>query len=354
MSHASQVGRTEPAQGSAEEQTPAERPRISEALRHCYGIGPIRLAELHESGIRCWNDVIEQVERVPTRVRETVVAESHRCLAALEANQINYFLGRFIPQDRWRVLDHYRERASFFDIETTGLEYDSQITVICCYHRFQLHTFVENENLDDFLDLIDDVELLVSFNGSTFDVPRVLDGFHIPKLPCPHLDLRWPCYHRGFLGSLKSIAEQLSITRPHDLQDADGALAVRLWEEWVANQDEFARDRLVRYCASDVLLLALVSDALVSDALVSDALVSDALAGTLDEQAAMWSRLPGNSLRHDRLESPVVGRQMAFPNDQAVAPEANAPESPVWSPPTVVGHFGAASPQKLRGRRHVM
>ena len=40
---------------------------------------------------------------------------------------------------------------------TSGLEMDSLITVIACWHQGRLHTFVEHENLDDFLDLLDDI-----------------------------------------------------------------------------------------------------------------------------------------------------------------------------------------------------
>lgn len=308
---------------------------IEGALRHCYGIGPVRLAQLHALGIRSWNDAVEQPERIPARIREAVLSESRRCLDALTRHDIDYFLARFTPRDRWRVMAHYRDHATFFDIETTGLEYDAQITVICCWHRGELHTFVENENLDDFLDLIDDVELLVSFNGATFDVPRVLDGFHIPDLQCPHLDLRWPCYHRGLPGGLKSIAEQLDIRRPSDLKDVDGALAVRLWERWFTEQDSNARERLLRYCASDVLLLALVSAALT---------------GKQIDHAELWRHLPGDPSMH----ADEIHVSTSFSTSVSVDSKKEgtvAAATPVWSPPTAVGHFGTASPQKLRGRR---
>jgi len=316
-------------------------PQIGEALLHCNGIGPVRLAHLHSLGIRSWTEVLAQRKQIPSHIRESLVAESYRCLNALAQADIGYFLSQFVPLDRWRVLAHYRERATFFDIETTGLEYDAQITAICCWHRGKLHTFVENENLDDFLDLIDDVELLVSFNGATFDVPRVLDGFHIPNLPCPHLDLRWPCYHRGYPVGLKSIAHQLQIQRPSDLQDADGAMAVTLWERWVGKQDSDARELLLRYCASDVLMLAMVSDALTSHSGI--------------EHTPLWEHLPGQA-RSDPQQSDLQQTDRSSVIDFTESIDSNLAsnleiEVPVWSPPAVVGHFGSASPQKLRGRR---
>ena len=135
------------------------------------------------------------------------------------------------------------------------MDWDAHITVIVCWHGGKLHTFVEHENLDDFLDLLDEVKLLASFNGSSFDVPRILASFHIPELPCPHLDLRWPFYHRGLIGSLKDIAREAGVSRPVDLADADGMLAVQLWDCWAMQQNRAARDQLLRYCAADVLML---------------------------------------------------------------------------------------------------
>ncbi|MBC8353476.1 MAG: ribonuclease H-like domain-containing protein [Planctomycetes bacterium] len=244
---------------------------IKESLLHCAGIGPVRLAQLHEAGVRSWHDVLRDVERLPIGSSAPLVEECDRCIDALETKNIRYFVDHLAPLDKWRIVSEFLDETSFFDIETTGLEHDSRITVIACWHRGEVLTFVEHENLDDFLRLLDDVTLLASFNGSSFDVPRVLDAFHIPHLPCPHLDLRWPCYHKGFRGSLKSITARLGFARPFDLQDADGELAVHLWNRWTLDQDHGARDLLLRYCASDVILLAMLAHRLADRVITSPA-----------------------------------------------------------------------------------
>ena len=122
--------------------------------------------------------------------------------ATWDAEDVRYFVDRFAPADKWRILDYFFDQTTFFDIETLGLQYDASITVIVCWHDGQFRIFVEHENLDDFLELLDDARLLASFNGASFDVPRVLNSFHIPTLPCAHLDLRWSCYHQGHSGGL--------------------------------------------------------------------------------------------------------------------------------------------------------
>lgn len=232
---------------------------ITQAFQHFRGIGPARLAKLHEAGVRSWTDVLDHPDRIPSGWRVGITEECRRCLVALETGDIHFFVDRFAPQDKWRILAHLLDETTFFDIETLGLDYDAPITVIVCWHRAQFRTFVEHENLDDFLKLLDEVQLLASFNGNSFDVPRVLDSFHIPELPCPHLDLRWPCYHQGYAGGLKEITSRMGIRRPADLQDADGELAVRLWQSWRANNDHAEREHLIRYCACDVALLVVLA-----------------------------------------------------------------------------------------------
>ena len=204
--------------------------------------------------------------------------ESERCLTALETEDIQYFVNHFVSTDKWRVLANYFADATFFDIETLGLSSADPITTIVSWHQGQFRTFVEHENLDAFLVLLDEVKLLVSFNGSTFDVPRVLDTFHIPTLPCPHLDLRWTTYHHGLSGGLKEVARTLEIERPADLRDMSGEQAVLLWQAWRTQKDQAAREHLIRYCAADVLLLLMVAERLVG---------RDGL-----EQRKLWQTLP--------------------------------------------------------------
>ena len=284
---------------------------IQEALLHCSRIGPVRLSRLHDVGLRTWDDMLRHSDSIPFSHCKELVEECERCQQALRESDVGYFVDHLVPQDRWRILHQYLAETSFFDIETSGLEHDAPVTVIACWHKGQLKSFVEHENLDEFLDLLDDITLLASFNGSTFDVPRMLDAFHIPELPCPHLDLRWCCHHHGWKGGLKEISTNCGIDRPPDLHDADGALAVQLWNAWIYMQDVGARARLIRYCASDVILLKLLAHQLAG--------------ANGKEDFELWSELP------------------------------RPPEEMVWSTSGVRDqsqpvNFGPGGPSKLRGR----
>jgi len=286
---------------------------ITEAFQHFRGVGPVRLEQLRGCGVSTWHDAVANPDLVPTALRDAVVTASLQAMEALENDDIRFFVDQFSPRDKWRILNRYIDRCSFFDIETTGLEIDSTITTIVCWHDDQLHTFVEHENLDDFLDLMDEIQLLVSFNGSTFDVPRVLDGFHIPDLPCAHLDLRWPCHYAGLPGGLKQVTSKLGIARPADLQDADGDLAVRLWSMWLHQNDSAAREHLIRYCAADVLLLRPLAQHVAQQ--------------PISCVNQLWNDLPAGS---ERPTTAIPGQE----RKQFLASK-----------------FGSASPAILRGRR---
>lgn len=286
---------------------------LTEALQHIRGIGPARLQQLADLGIRSWDDATREANRIPGVLRNSIVEEVTRCRRAVDEDDVSYFVETLAAPDKWRILHHYLDRLSWFDIETTGLEFDDRITTIVCWHKDELHTFVEDENLDDFLDLLEEIELLVSFNGSTFDVPRVLDGFHIPDLPCPHIDLRWLCYHAQLSGGLKQITTTLGLKRPIDLTDADGSLAVELWSRWQHQQDEDARRLLIRYCAADVLLMVPLTQHLARRDVV--------------DVETLWPHLPATS---------------AVP--QAATPLESRRQE-------LAAMFGAASPSRMRTRR---
>ena len=234
---------------------------IRGALTHLPGIGPRRLELLEQAGIRTWQDILSlsAPPLLAGEAWERIVKEVKRCENALAREDLPLLLDALATSDHWRILAHGFEKATFFDIETSGLGQDSYITVISCYHRERLEIFIKDVNLTGFLELLDDVDLLISFNGAAFDVPRVEQAFHIPALPCPHLDLRWVCYHEGLTGSLKSIETGQGITRPKALIGMDGEEAVRLWACWEEDGDKSALDKLIRYAAADVLALKVIA-----------------------------------------------------------------------------------------------
>ncbi len=240
---------------------------IDKTFVHCSGIGPKTELRLKGMGLKSWSDCFNAPETVPFAgpKRELFFQQLEASQIALRENNIEYLVKNLPTKEHWRILATYFDQATFFDIETTGLSsYDSIITVIVAYQRGKLHTFLFQENLDDFLNLIEKSELLVAFNGNSFDIPFVEKAFNIPEIGCPFIDLRWICYHMDYQGGLKSIERELDIKRPQQIESVDGFEAVSLFLDW-QNGDLQAKERLVKYCQADVLSTFLVAHHILNE-----------------------------------------------------------------------------------------
>jgi uncharacterized protein len=244
---------------------------INQTFVQCPGIGPKTDKKLKSLGLTSWEDCLSRPERLPfsEEKRKQFLQHLKQNLSALQSDDISHLVTSLPTREHWRILGTYFDRATYFDIETTGLSsYDSLITVIVAFFKGELHTFLFEENLDEFLELIEQSELLVAFNGNSFDVPFVEKAFNIPDIGCPFIDLRWICYHQGYKGGLKSIEQEMEIHRPSSIQSVDGLEAVSLFIDW-QNGDMDAKERLIRYCQADVLSTYMVAGEIVKQSGIS-------------------------------------------------------------------------------------
>jgi uncharacterized protein YprB with RNaseH-like and TPR domain len=116
-----------------------------------------------------------------------------------------------------------------------------------------VRTYVNGQNLEAFAEDIREYRLLVTYNGKTFDAPRLQAYFGI-KLPRAHIDLRYPLHSLGLKGGLKGVERQLGMTRP-GMEEVDGYLAVLLWNEYQGQHDPRALETLLAYNIQDTLSL---------------------------------------------------------------------------------------------------
>ncbi len=242
---------------------PLLHPCFQQAFRHFPGIGEKRLGKLQEAGILGWKDFPEQcpacLSCLSKQWGRLYDFAQENLLAAGQFNW-KFFAETLASQDRWRLLAAAWDQAVYLDIETSGVDYQAEVTVISCWDGQQLRLFVKNENLDDFLDYAETVSLFATFNGSLFDIPVLQRCFHVPEIsPAAHLDLRWVCRQAGLEHGLKSIEGQLGIRRPPDLQECNGQEAVWLWQRWQSHRHAAARNKLLRYCAADTIALQAVA-----------------------------------------------------------------------------------------------
>ena len=235
------------------------------------GISPEAELNLWRTGSLGWQEVLVLgTSTVSPRKLRSLRAQIAEAKIALEAGAVDYFINRMAPPHTLRVLPHFRDRIGYLDIETTGLSTKDRITTIALYHQGAARCFVRDQNLGEFLRAIQDVGLLVSYNGKRFDIPRIRKEFHI-DLALPHIDLRDCLSAMGYRGGLKRCEKLLGIRRQVE-PETTGSDAVTQWQEHL-NGNPDALPRLVRYNLQDVLTLELIAVALYNQIMASHPLV---------------------------------------------------------------------------------
>jgi uncharacterized protein YprB with RNaseH-like and TPR domain len=221
---------------------------------HIPGIGPKTEQGFWAAGVEDWDAFFRDTALKLTASKRKAIAdgliESSRQLD--ECNP-DFFARRIPAGQQWRLFNDFRGQTAYLDIETTGLEADCTISTIAVYNGSTMATYVNGQNLDDFIDDIRRYQLLVTYNGKCFDVP-VIERFFGLTLDHAHIDLRYVLASLGLKGGLKRCETQLGLDRG-ELEDIDGIFAVVLWKAYLRNRDEQALETLLSYNLQDAINL---------------------------------------------------------------------------------------------------
>jgi uncharacterized protein YprB with RNaseH-like and TPR domain len=227
---------------------------------HLPGVGEQTEAHFWRQGLHTWEDFLAARE-VPGLGRERLTFLRSRLRESLDQEDNPAYFGSLLPPaERWRLFRRFRQRAAYLDIETTGYTWPAlQVTVVGLYDGQEMRQFVHGQNLGDFPRALKDLDLIVTFNGSQFDLPVLRAYFQEIKLPPVHLDLRFILARLGFKGGLKKIEPRFGIRRPPEVDGLDGYEAVLLWDRHCRG-DYQALPQLLSYNREDVVNLETLMD----------------------------------------------------------------------------------------------
>ena len=227
-----------------------DAPRLLRAtFVHLPGVGPVTEAELWRRGIRDW----EELRRAGGTARggPGLVAGLDASERALRESDVAWFGRRLPAREHWRLYPEFRARTAFLDIETTSLSpYEGIVTVVTVHGGGATRSFVAGDTLEELPAYLRGFPILVTFNGSRFDVPFLESAFPQFAAPGVHIDLRFLLYRLGLAGGLKRIEMTVGLGDRTGVEGVDGLQAVRLWQEFRRGHPE-ALDRLVRYNRAD-------------------------------------------------------------------------------------------------------
>ena len=227
-------------------------------LRHTFlhipGIGPKTEQGFWAAGVQNWDAFSKDATlKLSASKRQTIADALIESRRQLDRCNPDFFASRMPAGQQWRLFAAFRDHTAYLDIETTGLEADCTISTIAVYDGKTTATYVNGQNLDDFIDDIGSYQLLVTYNGKCFDVP-VIERHFGRRLDQAHIDLRYVLAGLGFKGGLKRCEAQLDMDRG-DLDDVDGIFAIVLWKAYLRNRDEQALETLLAYNLQDAINL---------------------------------------------------------------------------------------------------
>jgi uncharacterized protein YprB with RNaseH-like and TPR domain len=221
---------------------------------HIQGIGLKTEQKLWKRGIRTWNDFLRHEGPAFSPGRDGFVVQELE-MSIKHRQDIDFFRDRLSSGEMWRLFGDFEDGVVYLDIETSGgYQGIDEITVIGIYDGRKVQTFVNGRNLDEFEMAICDYDLVVTFNGTCFDLPIIRRWFRDISLPPAHIDLRFLLKRLGYTGGLKKIEKSIGLTRNSEIDGMDGYEAVLLWKayQWGDNN---ALEKLVKYNTADIVNL---------------------------------------------------------------------------------------------------
>ena len=206
--------------------------------------------KIWNSGIKNWESFDATNFNMPSFRTKHIKKFVDLSIDCLNKENHSFFSSLLPRQEHWRCLKDF-SKIAYLDIETTGLDKtNDDITMIGVYDGDNVKTFVKGKDLLDFKNYISSFPMIVTFNGSCFDLPFLSSKLGT-KFNQVHLDLRFAFRKLGISGGLKRIEKVFGLNRSEDTTGIDGFEAVRLWYKYIKGDDS-ALELLKKYNAEDV------------------------------------------------------------------------------------------------------
>lgn len=236
-------------------------------FQHIRGITAKREQTFWQSGIVTWKDYEKTLPSQFSLFADDVVSMPGSPLLlsqlAFEKQDLDFFANALPNNEHYRIAASFPEKTMFLDIETTGLSkhYD-KITLVGWSMGKEFGAFIQGGSDEAFKKAIAQAKILVTFNGSLFDLPFIKQEFKGLNLPVCHVDLRFLAKRVGLSGGQKAIETEIGVVRPSNLQNMAGEAAPVLWYKYRWG-DMKALKQLIQYNHADIEGMKVIFDTVV-------------------------------------------------------------------------------------------
>ena len=228
---------------------------LRRTFQHLPGISAAREAKLRSEGLDDWGDLLarepSQLELFGRRgsALRFGVDESEE---ALSNGDVSFFKRKLPKREFYRIAASFPDRCVFLDIESTGLSkhYD-EVTLVGWSVGSGYEVLVDPKGTGELESDLQANGIVVTFNGTLFDLPFLTSRFQTDWSQAMHVDLRYLAKRVGLTGGQKKIEDMIGFAREGGVQGVTGAEAVGLWFDYKEG-DLGALRKLIRYNHADI------------------------------------------------------------------------------------------------------
>ena len=167
---------------------------IKESFIFLPGIGLRKEKQLWQQGIKNWQDFLNagKIKGISVKAKkyyDTLIRKAEKALLCRDAS---YFAALLPSTETWRLYSTFKEDAVFLDIETTGTGNNARIVVFGMYDGIETKQMIYGCNLDFEVikKTLSSYKLIITYNGSSFDLPFIKKRYPLLLPKAPHIDLR--------------------------------------------------------------------------------------------------------------------------------------------------------------------
>lgn len=221
--------------------------------------------KLWESGVLTWDNYTErEIKQLYLSKKFEKQSDLELSKIAFKNKDINYFSSKLSHKEYYRIALSYPEQVMFLDIETTGLSlYYDYITIVGWSIGNSYNVYINGQDVSALYSEIKKAKLIVTFNGTLFDLKFVKKHFEGIPIPSVHIDLRFFAKRVGLTGGQKNIEKIIGIKRKNNISDILGEAAPVLWHQY-RRGDKEALKRLIEYNHADIEGMKAIFDACVT------------------------------------------------------------------------------------------
>lgn len=234
---------------------------ISNTFQHIKGIGAKKEIELWRSGVLTWDDLEKkqnlQLSLFGNEAADSIFLSSKQ---AIDEDNVDFFSQHLSPQEFYRIALSFPYKTLFLDIETTGLsKYYDTITLVGWCMGKEYGVYIQGDSDEPLRQVLEKASIIVTFNGSLFDIPFLRQKMPELKIPQCHVDLRFLSKRVGLSGGQKVIEAELGIKRKKSVANVIGETAPLLWYKYCWG-DQKALKQLISYNHADIEGMKIIFD----------------------------------------------------------------------------------------------